>query len=356
MMAMRDFTAAILLIVLGFTSVAVSAHSTGASGFASITVNGNTVRYSMTMMAVPMPSELAERMQFGQPGVAPSYQPLADAIAQKIELKNEGAPCVAGASQVAAPNARSGNPTVIVDFVCAQPVAKLSIRDNLFDLTGPDYHTIAMIQWPGGSDQFAFATEARDHTLAIGSAGAQASGTRSFFLMGVEHILLGWDHLLFLACLLLLGGTFLGLLKIVTAFTVAHSISLALAALDVVNLPPRLVESLIALSIAYVAAENIFLRDRAASKRWMIAFTFGLVHGFGFASVLKEVGLPKAGLVWSLLGFNLGVEAGQAMVVALTMPLLLWLGKRSWEPRAVTALSGSVLAVGLALFAQRAFF
>jgi hydrogenase/urease accessory protein HupE len=353
---MRSIAGVILAMILGCVSVAASAHSTGTSGFASIDVSGNTVRYTMTMMAVPMPSELAERMHFGQPGVAPSYQPLADAIAQKIELKNGDAACVAGHSQVAAPSARSGNPTVIVDFVCAGAVDQLSIRDNLFDLTGPDYHTIAMIQWPGGSDQFAFATEARDHTLKIGSAGAQASGTRSFFLMGVEHILLGWDHLLFLACLLLLGGSFWGLMKIVTAFTVAHSISLALAALDVVSLPPRLVESLIALSIAYVAAENIFLRDRAASKRWIIAFVFGLVHGFGFASVLREAGLPKAGLVWSLLGFNLGVETGQAMVVALTMPLLLWLGKRTWEPRAVTAVSGSVLAVGLVLFAQRAFF
>lgn len=352
----RAFAAVILTFALGGASPVALAHSTGASGFATITVSGNTVRYSMTMMAVPMPSELAERMHFGQPGVTPSFQPLAEAIAQKVELNNADTACVAGQSQVAAPNARSGNPTVIVDFVCARPVNQLSIRDNLFDLTGPDYHTIAMIQWPGGSDQFTFATEGREHTFSIGSAGAQASGTSSFFLMGVEHILLGWDHLLFLACLLLLGGSFWGLLKIVTAFTVAHSISLALAALDVVSLPPRLVESLIALSIAYVAAENIFFRDRAASKRWMIAFGFGLVHGFGFASVLREAGLPKAGLIWSLLGFNLGVEAGQAMVVALTMPLLLWLGKRTWEPRAVTALSGSVLAVGLVLFAQRAFF
>jgi len=352
----RDFAAVILAFALGGASLVSSAHSTGASGFATITVSGNTIRYSMTMMAVPMPSELAERMHFGQPGVTPSFQPLAEAIAQKVELNNADTACVAGQSQVAAPNARSGNPTVIVDFVCARPVNQLSIRDNLFDLTGPDYHTIAMIQWPGGTDQFTFATEGREHTFSIGSAGAQASGTSSFFLMGVQHILLGWDHLLFLACLLLLGGSFWGLLKIVTAFTVAHSISLALAALDVVSLPPRLVESLIALSIAYVAAENIFFRDRAASKRWMIAFGFGLVHGFGFASVLREAGLPKAGLIWSLLGFNLGVEAGQAMVVALTMPLLLWLGKRAWEPRAVTALSGSVLAVGLVLFAQRAFF
>ena len=119
---MRALTSAVVAIALGCSSVTATAHSTGASGFASITVNSNTVRYSMSMMAVPMPSELAERMHFGQPGVAPSYQPLADAIAQKIELKNGDARCVAGASQVAAPTAGSGTPTVIVDFVCARAI------------------------------------------------------------------------------------------------------------------------------------------------------------------------------------------------------------------------------------------
>jgi hypothetical protein len=157
-------------------------------------------------------------------------------------------------------------------------------------------------------------------------------------------------------CLLLLGGRFWGLLKIVTAFTIAHSITLAAAALDLVTLPSRLVELAIALSIAYVAAENVFLRDRAASKRWLVAFIFGLVHGFGFSSVLKAMELPKEELIWCLLGFNLGVEAGQAIVVAITVPVLLQLRKMPWEPRAVATVSGVVLAVGLGLFVERTFF
>ncbi|MEO8039457.1 MAG: HupE/UreJ family protein [Betaproteobacteria bacterium] len=347
---------ALALVCAGIGCGAALAHTGGTSGYAAISISGNAIRYSLTLSSVPMPSALAEQMGFGQAGVTPTYQPLVDAIASSIHLRNGDSPCVAGPTQVIPPSARSDSLTGIVDFVCAQPVHALTIQDDLFDLAGPDYHTLAAITWPTGSDQFAFAPEARSYTVSIGAAGAQASGTRSFYLMGVEHILIGWDHLLFLACLLLLGGSFWGLLKIVTAFTIAHSITLAAAAFDVVTLPSRLIESAIALSIAYVAAENVFLRDRAASKRWVVAFVFGLVHGFGFSSVLKDLGLPKTGLVWSLLGFNLGVETGQAVAVAVAMPLLLWLRKMPWERRAITTASSVVLAVGLGLFIERAFF
>jgi len=135
---------------------------------------------------------------------------------------------------------------------------------------------------------------------------------------------------------------------------VAHSITLALAALNIVMLPERLVEATIALSIAYVAAENLFMRH-TVSHRWAVAFIFGLMHGFGFSNVLRELGLPKQGLVWALLNFNLGVEAGQAIAVVVAVPLLMWLRRYRWEPRAMTAVSTVVLVVGLVLFVDRAF-
>jgi hydrogenase/urease accessory protein HupE len=175
----------------------------------------------------------------------------------------------------------------------------------------------------------------------------------SFFTLGVEHILIGFDHLLFLLALVLRGGNAWSLLKIVTAFTIAHSITLALAALNIIVLPSRLVEGAIALSIAYVAAENLFAK-RPASHRWAVSFVFGLVHGVGFSSVLREIGLPQDGLVWALLGFNLGVEAGQAIAVLATLPLLLYLRRTRFEARTVAAVSVIVLVAGLALFVERA--
>ena len=180
-------------------------------------------------------------------------------------------------------------------------------------------------------------------------------GPAGFFRLGVEHILTGYDHLLFLLALLLRGGRFLSLLKIITAFTVAHSITLALAVLGVVTIPGRIIEPAIAASIVWVALENLLRRD-APSQRWLVSFVFGLVHGFGFASAIEPLALPPARLALALLGFNLGVEAGQALVVALLLPLLLWMRGRSWEPRVVRAASLGVAAVGLGWVVQRVFF
>jgi hydrogenase/urease accessory protein HupE len=180
-------------------------------------------------------------------------------------------------------------------------------------------------------------------------------GAGSFFPLGIEHILTGYDHLVFLLALILRGGNIWSLLKIITAFTVAHSITLALAALNIIVLPERLIEATIALSIAYVAAENLFLKH-AVSHRWAVSFLFGLVHGFGFSNVLRELGLPKEGLAWSLLNFNLGVETGQAIAVLITVPALFWLRRFRWEPKVVIAVSAVVLIAGLGLFVDRAFF
>src|SRR5262249_59469524 len=127
-----------------------------------------------------------------------------------------------------------------------------------------------------------------------------------FFRLGVEHILTGYDHLLFLAALLVRGGRVWSLLKIVTAFTVAHSLTLALAVLGALTVSPRLVEPAIAASIAYVALENVF--RQAPSRRWLVTFGFGLVHGLGFASGLGPLALPPWNLARPLAGFNLGCE------------------------------------------------
>jgi hypothetical protein len=292
-------------------------------------------------------------MRLEQPGFAPDLQPLLELIGQRIRLVNLDQPCEVGPG-VALPSATDvASFAVMVDFVCAEPVTELTVRDDLFDVLGADYHTLAKIEWPGGVQQFAFQPDARETRLTIATA-ASTQGIGSFFLLGIEHILSGYDHLLFLLALVLRGGNIWSLLKIITAFTVAHSITLALAALNIVMLPERLVEATIALSIAYVAAENLFLRH-TVSHRWAVAFIFGLMHGFGFSNVLRELGLPKEGLVWALLNFNLGVEAGQAIAVLVAVPLLMWLRRFRWEPRAVAAVSVAVLVVGLALFVDRAF-
>jgi len=181
---------------------------------------------------------------------------------------------------------------------------------------------------------------------------------RKFLVSGVHHIFIGWDHILFVIGLLLAGGTLGRLLRIVTAFTLAHSVTLALAALDLVHPPARLVEPAIALSIVYVGLDNLMAGREGRDVRVWIALAFGLIHGFGFAGVLRETGLPAAHLAGSLVAFNLGVEIGQACIVLLVAPAILQLARRSARASARLAWTGSILvaAAGGYWFVERVFF
>jgi hydrogenase/urease accessory protein HupE len=238
-----------------------------------------------------------------------------------------------------------------VDYVCPAAPNHLIIRDDMADELGDKHHIIAVLTWSGGSSSLNFSATEREASVTLKGAD-QPKGASSFFLLGVVHIATGYDHLLFLLALILCGGNLVQLLKIITAFTLAHSITLGAAALDIITLPSIFVEAVIALSIAYVGFENLFPRF-AVSRRWTISFLFGLVHGFGFSSVLKEIGLPKDSLLLSLLNFNLGVEAGQLVAVLIIVPLLIQLRKTQWEEKTIRALSAIVLIVGLALFVER---
>jgi len=144
-----------------------------------------------------------------------------------------------------------------------------------------------------------------------------------FIVLGVEHILTGYDHLLFLFALLIVARNFVASLKVITCFTAAHSITLVLATLDVVEIPARIVEPLIAASIVYVSIENLARRGESRG-RLPLTFAFGLVHGLGFATVLRELGLGSSGngIALPLLSFNLGVELGQILVAAVLLPLI----------------------------------
>jgi len=180
---------------------------------------------------------------------------------------------------------------------------------------------------------------------------------QKFLPAGIHHILIGPDHLLFLVGLLLLGGTVRQLAVIVTAFTVAHSITLSLAALNVVSPPARIIEPAIALSIVYVGADNLLIRDGRDVRAW-IAFAFGFIHGFGFANVLREMDLPARALGWSLFAFNVGVEVGQLLVVAIVATALAALRSRNETAGRQLAFAGSVvvMAAGTFWFIQRVFF
>ncbi|MBK7826977.1 HupE/UreJ family protein [Nannocystis sp.] len=191
---------------------------------------------------------------------------------------------------------------------------------------------------------------------AMAPVARPAPSVRAYFEIGVEHILIGTDHLVFLLGLVVVGGRLRSLIAVVTAFTIGHSLSLALATLGVWRPDPGFVEPAIALSIAYVGVENFLVAD--AAGRWRITLPFGFIHGFGFAGVLAEIGVPDGSVGAALLLFNLGVEAGQLLVLALVLPLLAWLGARPAYQRARGPrwISAAIVVAGLFWFIQRVGF
>jgi len=178
---------------------------------------------------------------------------------------------------------------------------------------------------------------------------------RRFVASGIHHIAIGPDHILFLVGLLLPGGRLLRLMGIVTAFTIGHSVTLVLAALSILTPPSHIVEPLIALSIVFVGADNLFVASRGRDIRVWVALLFGLIHGFGFASVLRDMGLPATALGVSLFAFNLGVELGQAVIVVVVASALGLLRQRmpAVATRVATVGSVVVLLAGVYWFVER---
>jgi hypothetical protein len=320
-----------------------------------VTVHRSTVRYRVTLPTAALTSQMAEDLRLAQGGSAQARERLLDVLRRAIELRGNGTRCEPGSGVVEPSTLDAPSFTMLVDFACPAGLRDLEIRDDLFDVLGPNHHTLAKVEWPGGTAQFAFEPAVRTAHFSIGGSAGTTSQMASFLALGIGHILSGYDHLLFLLGLLLPGGGLLALAKIITAFTIAHSLTLSLAVLDVVVLPDRLIEPLIGLSIAAVAAENVYLKP-TVTRRWIVSFCFGLVHGFGFSSALRELGLPAHGLAVSLFGFNAGVELGQGLVVAVALPALALLRDTRWEKGMVRACSLAIIVVGLALFVSRAFF
>jgi len=187
-----------------------------------------------------------------------------------------------------------------------------------------------------------------EKTFTVAVYDTRSEAFRAFLRQGIRHIFIGPDHIAFILGLILLGGSLMRLATIVTGFTVAHSVTLALAVLGFFAPSPRIIEPLIALSIVVIGIENLRrpphgAADRTRDWRTVIAFCFGFVHGFGFAEVLRDFGLPRAVLGVSLFSFNLGVEAAQLAIVAAALPVLALLRRRGFR---VERLSWGIVAAG----------
>jgi hydrogenase/urease accessory protein HupE len=184
------------------------------------------------------------------------------------------------------------------------------------------------------------------------------AAVRRFLAAGLRHMLMGPAHLMFLTGLLLLGGTLRQLVLVLAAFTIAHSITLSLAALGLVIPPVNAVEPAIALSVVYIGADNLLVGAGGRDTRLWAAFAFGLIHGFGFANALRQMDLPNRALGWSLISFNIGIEIGQLLVVVLVASVFAWIRSRNdiAGRRLAVAGSATIALAGAFWFVQRVFF
>ena len=293
--------------------------------------------------------------------------------AARLAVRGDGAPCTLqiGAQQV--DRHTDGAYTVLpLALLCPQPPSALELEYTLFADLDPQHRGLLNLGTAQGTRTAVLGPQASRQSFELGAAAAGSGWSQlaSYVREGVWHIWIGFDHILFLLSLLLpavglwqasrwqpadgLRQPLWDVLKVVTAFTAAHSITLSLATLGLVSLPSRAVESAIAGSVVLAALNNIW--PLFQGRRWWVAFGFGLVHGFGFASVLVDLGLPQGTLALALVGFNLGVEFGQLAIVAVFLPLAFLL-RRSWFYRRAVLVGGSltIAALAAAWFVERAF-
>jgi len=295
----------------------------------------------------------------------------------RLVLRADGQPCSLAVGPQQVDEHTDGAYSVLpLTATCPRAPVVLDIGYTLFADLDPQHRGLLNLAANGATRAAILGPQAPQQAFAL----AEVSRWRQFvayFADGVWHIWIGFDHILFLLSLLLpavgtwaavgagrgravwrpvprLGVAVWEVLRIVTAFTVAHSITLSLATLGWVDLPSRLVEATIAASVVLAALNNVW--PFFQGRRWMVAFCFGLIHGFGFASVLADLGLPRDALVLALVGFNLGVEAGQLAIVAAFLPCAYALRQGVFYRR-VVLWGGSLLiaAIAAAWFVERAF-
>jgi hypothetical protein len=249
---------------------------------------------------------------------------------------------------------------VFATYRCPAAPANLTLRLPLLEQASTGHRHIALVARAGSGPADSLADwilHARSPQASVTLSGAPEAPpppppTGEYFALGVEHILIGIDHLVFLLGLVLVGGRWRSLLAVITAFTLGHSLSLALATLNIWTPSGGWVEPAIAASIAYVGVENFFVKD--AADRWRITLPFGFIHGFGFAGALGDIGVPQDNVGLALFLFNLGVEAGQLAVLVVLLPLLALLRRNSlFRAHGTRAISFAVVLAGVMWFVER---
>jgi len=264
----------------------------------------------------------AQRDEVDPALAAASAQPIMAYVSAHIAVTGlDGTACVPGTAKLAP----DGDGVIFRNlFSCGSVTGDIVYRSTVLTATDPGARQVVLIGKGENAPQALL--DAGNTTVTLSAPAPSLLSTMQRYLVtGIEHIFLGYDHIAFLVAVVLWARRLIPVIKIVTAFTIAHSITLSLAAMNIVVLPSAVVEPAIAASIVFVAMENFFSRD--IDRRWRVTFAFGLIHGFGFAGALQEVGLPVHAVATALAAFNVGVEIGQVAIVSIVVPALIALDR-----------------------------
>jgi hypothetical protein len=354
----------LLICALLFQVPGAHAHKPSDS-YLTLSVNGGTItgQWDIALrdldFAIGLDANGDAAITWGE--VRAKHAEIAAYAMPRLRLSTNGNPCPANVIEHLIDDHTDGAYAVLrFRANCGKAFDALQVGYALFFDIDPQHKGLLRLAYQGLSRTAVFSPEQSTQQFVLDKPGRLAQFI-DYFREGVWHIWIGFDHILFLLALLLpavnyrsrnawlpvdaFKPAFLNVLKIVTAFTLAHSITLSLATLGVVNLPSRWVESTIAASVVLAALNNVFPIFR--ERRWAMAFAFGLIHGFGFASVLSDLGLPQDTLALALVGFNIGVEAGQLAIVAVFLPIAYLLRGTLVYRRAVL-IAGSLLIAAVA--------
>ena len=254
--------------------------------------------------------------------VAASAGPIAAYVSAHVSVAGtDGKDCARGAPEVMP----DGDGVIVrIAFSCQDVPGDLVYRSTVLIASDKSARQVVLIGAGENAPQ-ALLDDAHSTLTISAPAPSVWSTMQRYLITGIEHIFLGYDHIAFLVAIVLWARRLVPVIKVVTAFTIAHSITLSLAALQIVVIPSAILEPAIAASIIFVAVENFFSRN--VDGRWKVTFAFGLIHGFGFAGALQEMGLPANAVVPALAAFNIGVEIGQVAIVSIVVPALILLDR-----------------------------
>jgi hypothetical protein len=334
-----------------FTCTALFAHAT-TTGLVRIDLSGDRLSYAVSVALPEIPNQSALLLTAAANGDRSAAETVAGQARRSLRIDLDGTPCKPGRVRIGGAGANEARATIEIDFACNAGHGRLTVSEDWGAFLGEHYQALANIRTPSGERQVVFGEASR--TASVDIDRPVATGWLDFVRLGIEHILTGYDHLLFLLALLAGARGFWSVVKIVTAFTLAHSVTLTLAVLGLVRIPDRIIEPLIAATIIWVALENL-LAAAPDRRRWMWSFGFGLVHGLGFATALGELDLKGAALVRGLVGFNAGVEIGQLIFVVVALPLLTLLSQGRGAVLTPRIASLAAVAIGTYWFVERVF-